>query len=55
MSTWSRYVPVYLIDRDEDRYGRKLRIVFVNGTSVGNTLVGEGLARWYGSGRQPWC
>ena len=43
------------IDRDEDRYGRKLRIVLVDGTSVGDTLVGEGLARWYGSGRQPWC
>jgi endonuclease YncB( thermonuclease family) len=43
------------IDRDEDRYGRKLRIVLVNGASVGDTLVGEGLARWYGSGRQPWC
>lgn len=43
------------IDRDEDNYGRKLRIVLVDGTSVGDTLVGEGLARWYGSGRQPWC
>jgi endonuclease YncB( thermonuclease family) len=43
------------IDRDEDRYGRKLRIVLVNGRSVGDTLVGEGLARWYGSGRQRWC
>jgi micrococcal nuclease len=43
------------IDRDEDRYGRKLRIVLVDGTSVGGTLVGEGLARWYKGGRQPWC
>jgi endonuclease YncB( thermonuclease family) len=43
------------IDRDEDGYGRKLRIVMVDGTSVGDTLVAEGLARWYGSGRQPWC
>lgn len=43
------------IDRDEDRYRRKLRIVLVDGTSVGDTLVGEGLARWYGSGRPPWC
>jgi hypothetical protein len=43
------------IDRDQDRYGRKLRIVLVNGTSVGDTLVGEGLARWCGSGRRPWC
>ena len=43
------------IDRDEDRYGRKLRIVEVNGVSVGDTLVGEGLARWYEGGRRPWC
>ena len=43
------------IGRDTDRYGRKLRIVAVDGASVGETLVGEGLARWYGSGRRPWC
>lgn len=43
------------IDRDTDRYGRKLRIVEVNGTGVGETLVGEGLARWYAGGRRSWC
>ncbi len=43
------------VDRDQDRYGRKLRIVMVDGRSVGGTLVDEGLARWYGSGRRPWC
>jgi endonuclease YncB( thermonuclease family) len=43
------------IDRDEDRYGRKLRIVLVNGTSVGDTLVSEGFARYYSNGRRPWC
>ncbi|HEY0165289.1 MAG TPA: thermonuclease family protein [Sphingomicrobium sp.] len=43
------------IDRDEDRYGRKLRIVLVDGRSVGEMLVGEGLARSYGNGRRPWC
>lgn len=43
------------IDRDEDRYGRKLRIVMVAGTSVGDTLVSEGLARWYEDGRRSWC
>jgi len=43
------------IDRDEDSYGRKLRIVKVDGESVGETLVGEGLARWYEGGRRPWC
>lgn len=43
------------INRDEDRYGRKLRIVRVEGVSVGDTLVAEGLARWYAGGRRPWC
>jgi len=43
------------IDRDEDRYGRKLRNVRVNGSDVGAALVGEGLARWYAGGRRPWC
>jgi endonuclease YncB( thermonuclease family) len=43
------------IDRDEDVFGRKLRIVMVDGRSVGDTLVGEGLARWYEGGRRPWC
>jgi micrococcal nuclease len=48
-------VSLQQIDRDEDAYGRKLRIVMVNGTSVGDTLVGEGLARYYEGGRKPWC
>lgn len=43
------------IDRDEDVYGRKLRIVMVNEASVGDTLVNEGLARYYEGGRKPWC
>ncbi|MBJ7439824.1 MAG: thermonuclease family protein [Sphingopyxis sp.] len=43
------------IDRDEDQYGRKLRIVMVDGESVGEALVDEGLARWYEGGRRPWC
>jgi endonuclease YncB( thermonuclease family) len=43
------------IDRDEDSYGRKLRIVKVDGESVGETLVDDGLARWYRGGRRPWC
>jgi micrococcal nuclease len=43
------------IDRDVDRFGRKLRIVLVDGRSVGDTLVDEGLARWYAGGRRPWC
>lgn len=43
------------VDRDEDVYGRKLRIVTVNGVSVGDTLVREGLARYYERGKRPWC
>ena len=43
------------IDRDTDKYGRKLRIVLVDGQSVGERLVDEGLARRYAGGRKPWC
>lgn len=43
------------INRDEDRYGRKLRVVLVDGASVGEVLVSEGLARPYDGGRKPWC
>ena len=41
--------------RDEDVYGRKLRIVTRNGRSLGQTLVDEGLARRWGGHREPWC
>lgn len=41
--------------RDEDRYGRKLRIVMQDGRSLGEQLVREGLAeRWTGR-RGDWC
>lgn len=43
------------IDRDEDRYGRKLRVLTRKGESLGGVLVAEGLARWYQGGRRPWC
>jgi endonuclease YncB( thermonuclease family) len=43
------------VDRDVDRYGRKLRIVTRNGESLGRILVDEGLARTWTGGRQPWC
>ena len=42
-------------DRDEDQYGRKLRIVQRNGNSLGKTLVTEGLARDWSGQRRPWC
>ncbi len=48
-------VSLVAIDRDRDKYGRKLRIVLVDGRSVGDRLVDEGLARWYAGGRRPWC
>lgn len=41
--------------RDEDRYGRKLRIVSTGQGSVGDTLVAEGLARRWTGRRLPWC
>lgn len=43
------------IDRDEDRYGRKLRRVTRGGESVGEAMVEAGVARWYGVGRRSWC
>lgn len=44
-----------LNDRDEDRYGRELRIVTRSGRSIGDILVEEGLARQWDGGRRPWC
>lgn len=41
--------------RDEDRYGRKLRILVRGGRSLGDILVTEGLARTWTGRRQPWC
>lgn len=44
------------VDRDSDRYGRKLRLVSVDGRGVGDTLIAEGLARSYAGGyRDGWC
>lgn len=44
------------INRDTDRYGRKLRIVVRDGQSLGGILVSEGLARTYRGGhRDSWC
>jgi micrococcal nuclease len=44
------------VNRDSDKYGRKLRIVERGGSSVGEQLVSEGLARPYGGGyREGWC
>jgi endonuclease YncB( thermonuclease family) len=43
------------IGREEDRWHRKLRIITRDGQSLGGVLVSEGIARWYGRGRRPWC
>lgn len=42
-------------NRDEDKYGRKLRVVMRDGRSIGDQLVSEGLARTWTGRRQPWC
>lgn len=42
-------------DRDEDRYGRKLRIVQRDGVSIGDTLVAEGLAHVWRGHKESWC
>lgn len=41
--------------KDEDRYGRKLRVLVRDGRSLGDILVSEGLARTWTGRRQPWC
>lgn len=42
-------------ERDEDQYGRKLRIVTRDGQSLGQLLVNEGLARLWDGSRHSWC
>ena len=41
--------------RDEDVYGRKLRILVRDGVSIGQMLVAEGLARTWDGSRHSWC
>ncbi len=48
-------VELAAIDRDEDRYGRKLRVVLRGGVSLGDMLVAEGLARRWTGSRRSWC
>lgn len=43
------------IERDQDVYGRKLRVIMRNGRSIGDQLVSEGLARSWDGRRHPWC
>ncbi|MBY3074862.1 thermonuclease family protein [Rhizobium laguerreae] len=41
--------------RDEDKYGRKLRTVSRAGNSLGDVLIGQGLARSWDGARHGWC
>ena len=41
--------------RDQDRFGRDLRIITRHGRSIGTVLVEENLARRWNGGRRPWC
>ena len=41
--------------RDEDRFGRKLRVVYSGHRSVGDILIAEGLARKWEGSRRRWC
>jgi len=41
--------------RDEDQYGRKLRVLARGGESIGGMLVAEGLAHEWGGGKRSWC
>ena len=42
-------------NRDQDDYGRSLRVLTRNGQSIGDMLVAEGLARTWTGHREPWC
>ncbi len=42
-------------NRDEDQYGRKLRVILRGGRSLGDQLVSEGLARTWTGRREAWC
>jgi micrococcal nuclease len=42
-------------DRDEDRYGRKLRVLVRDGRSIADDLVSEGLAGYWATGPHDWC
>jgi micrococcal nuclease len=46
---------VYKGGQDEDRYGRKLRVIERKGRSLGDDLVAEGLARRWDGTRRSWC
>jgi micrococcal nuclease len=50
-----RFELVHRSGPDEDRYGRKLRVIERHGRSLGDTLIAEGLARRWDGARRSWC
>ncbi len=42
-------------NRDEDQFGRKLRVIIRSGRSLGDQLVSENLARTWTGRRESWC
>lgn len=42
-------------NRDEDQYGRKLRVIVRSGRSLGDQLVSENLARTWTGRQESWC
>ena len=47
--------PYRIYREGEDRYGRTLAVITVDGRSVGDVLIAEGLARTWTGRREPWC
>jgi nuclease-like protein len=41
--------------QDEDRYGRKLRVIEREGRSLGDVMIAEGLGRRWDGRRHSWC
>jgi micrococcal nuclease len=39
----------------QDRYGRTIAFVLIDGRDMGETLIAEGLARPWRGRREPWC
>ena len=46
---------VTLKRQGQDRFGRTLALVYVDGTDVGKVLISEGLAHLWGGSLRSWC
>lgn len=47
--------PITVETASQDRYGRTLATILINGKDVGDTLIAEGLARRWPDGDEWWC